>query len=123
MHRANPLLTFDDKPIPDELVPLVQPFEAARINRVVEKIIRCLFYRHQGKILLTNVCVSIDVDPLTERELALVQEEPVGSIGQKPTDFLYWFELGIRDCESSWLLLFFRDKHFRVQTGMNTDSH
>ena len=49
--RNEPLQLYDGGTVPTELMPLVQGFDAARINAVVDKITRCLHMHDTGNRL------------------------------------------------------------------------
>jgi hypothetical protein len=50
-HRLTPLKTFDGRILPAELIDLVLPFDASRINRVLVKIVRGLYYHHYRDVM------------------------------------------------------------------------
>jgi len=64
-HRSHPISLVSGDPLPDELVPYVLPFEAQRINRIVEKIVRCLYFKHFRSVLSPDSRISISTETLT----------------------------------------------------------
>jgi hypothetical protein len=111
-HKTQPLLTFENEVVPDELLPLAQPFKASRINAVVEKIIRCLHFSRTGAPLPLAATVDVSVAPLCEPDLRLLHEQRTGSVGHHD-EFVFRCEPRDRD-GSRWLLMFYGYHTFDV---------
>ncbi len=67
----------------EELVPYALPFNADRISRVVEKIVRCLYFKHFKSVLSPDSKVSIGTEQLTEKEIEKTVVEHKGFVGEK----------------------------------------
>jgi len=111
-HRVQPLRFYSGEQVPDDIVENTITFQADRINRVVGKIIRCLYFKHFNKPIPIDSKVQISTAPLTEYEQSLLYSNYKGIIGDKNRDFLYWF--GDDSKRMKWLLLFYEFKEFRV---------
>jgi hypothetical protein len=115
-HKSHPLRLVSGNLAPEELVPYTLPFNAERIERVVEKIVRCLYFKHFKSVLPPDSKVSIGTEPLTEKELEKTVSECKGSVGDKIDElFIYWFEQHEKSVNLDWILLFCAgSKHFRA---------
>lgn len=111
-HKQEPLRTFDDEVIADELVPLVQSFDASRINAVVEKIVRCLHFACTGTMLSPDASFAVDVAPLTTDNEQNLYDRRSGCVGDND-EFVFWHE-ALSDAASLWLLGFYRHHAFTV---------
>lgn len=122
-HKSHPLRLVSGNPAPDELVPYVLPFNADRISRVVEKIVRCLYFKHYKSVLSPDSKVSIGTEPLTEKEIEKTVIEHKGFVGEKIDElFIYWFGQNETKGNLDWILLFDAgSKHFRA-TIKNVES-
>lgn len=118
-HRIQPLRTFDNTVIPDELLPLVQLFEASRINSIVAKIVRCLHFSQTGIPLSRNAVINIDTAPLHETDLHLLSEGlRTGCVGNHE-EFVFWHKQ-INLSTWRWLLRFYEARSFNVQVHIPT---
>ena len=115
-HKSHPLKLVSGNLAPEELVPYALPFNAERIERVVEKIVRCLYFRHFKSVLSPDSKVSIGTEPLTEKELERTVIEHKGFVGEKIDElFIYWFGQHEKGVNFDWILLFHAgSKHFRA---------
>ena len=75
------LQTFDGQDVADELLPVVQPFDATRINAVVEKIVRCLHFFLSGTPLSPSARLDVDISPLSATDLRALFEKRTGYVG------------------------------------------
>ncbi|HSL84151.1 MAG TPA: hypothetical protein VLF66_15370 [Thermoanaerobaculia bacterium] len=108
-HAAkNPLELFGGGHLPPELLPLVQGFDAKRINRVVAKIVRCLYFHHKGEVL--DAGLEIDVSPLSEETWNRTMSEPLGEVGHD-REFVYREE---GESPTVWRLIFYEHHAFTV---------
>ncbi len=115
-HKSHPLRLDSGNLAPEELVPYALPFDAERIERVVEKIVRCLYFKHFKSVLSPNSKVSIGTESLTEKELERTVIEHKGFVGEKIDElFIYWFDQHEKGVNLDWILLFHGGtKHFRA---------
>lgn len=109
--RQNPLQLFGGGNLPPVLLPLVQGFDASRIVRVVEKIVRCLHLHHVGSVLAGNL--DVDVAPLSKRQWQEVFEERSGEVGHQ-NEFVYRFNTSESGAEI-WRLIFYEHHAFTVR--------
>lgn len=116
-HKTNPLRTFDGEILPAELLPLTQPFVVSRINAVVEKIIRCLYYSCGGVPMASSASFDISIAPFNESDFRLIRECRTGEVGQHD-EFVFRYEL-VSPQESRWLLLFYGCREFNVRVRFN----
>jgi len=114
-HKEKPMLAFDGKKIPHDTTPRLLALDANRINRVVEKIVRCLYYRELGNILPAGANFEITPEPISEEKLEKVILERKGVSGARKNSFLYWYEFDETEKKSEWILLFFLQVHFVVR--------
>lgn len=108
--RQNPLPLFGGGNLPPAFLPRVQGFDASRINRVVEKIVRCLHLRHVGKVLTGNL--HVNVAPLSTRQWQEVLDERSGEVGHH-NEFVYRFNISESGAEI-WRLIFYEHQAFTV---------
>ncbi len=113
--HIEPLQTFDDQVVAEELLPLVQPFDATRINAVVGKIVRCLHFSLSGAPLSPAVRLDIDISPLADADLQALFEKSSGQVGNH-REFIYRCEQ-INSVEWRWLLAFYGQHTFAVHAS------
>lgn len=107
-HEVEPVRMVDGSIIPDSLLHLAQPFSAERINRVVEKIIRCLHFHHTKERLPSSVEFKVSNLPHSAADGLLLREHATGQVGMNG-EFIYRSEV-IDMQRERWLLSFY-DKH------------
>lgn len=111
-HKTHPLRTFDNEVVADERLPLIQPFDVLRINAVVEKIVRCLYFSRTGTILPSSASFDVSLAPLSESDLRLFCKQCTGGVGHHD-EFVFWYvPVGHRG--SRWLLRFYGHRVFNV---------
>ena len=93
-------------PIPQDLIPLMQGFDAQRIASVIDKIIRCLHYHHLKEILNSSYSIEV-VPPVPLNQLGIKLPDPTGQVGHKG-EFIYWRFGHIDFNKVVWLLAFFQ---------------
>lgn len=88
-----------------EAVPLVV-WDGSRIKKVIEKIVRGLYYYHYKEILADRVDVSIDqVETLTMEKVEFLKRFPSNRVGD--CQFLYVFDRAKTESLASfWFLMF-----------------
>ena len=106
--ETKPLEFYDGNHVSEELLGLLQPFEASRVNDVLEKIIRSLHYHHFGERLMAPV--RIDIAPVDNSVWQLTHSDRTGQVGQKG-EFVYRFE-GKEDSSHVWTLIFYAQRLF-----------
>lgn len=106
--RHEPLQLFGGGTVPPELLPLVQAFNAARINAVVEKIVRCLHMHETGGRLLGNLAVS--VAPFSDTEWKTTLQQRTGEVGHD-NEFVYRYS---SEGAPIWRLIFYERHSFLV---------
>lgn len=114
--RQNSLQLFGGGNLPPALLPLVQGFEASRIKRVVEKIVRCLHLHHVGQVLTGNL--HVDVAPLSTGQWQEVFKERSGEVGHQ-NEFVYRFTTSESGAEI-WRLIFYELCAFTVHVRPET---
>ena len=114
--RHNPLQLFGGGNLPPALLPLVQGFEASRINRVVEKIVQCLYMHHFGKVLVGDL--NVDEAPLSKRQRQEVFEERSGEVGHQ-NELVYRFTTS-ESGAGIWRLIFYEHQAFTVHVRRAT---
>lgn len=107
-------------PLPQSMVPLLVAFEKDRINRIIDKIVRCLHFRHQRSQLRGRVTVEMTCPE--NKMLAATIAQPSGRVGHAD-EFLYRFEQKRADYVL-WCLVFYRCHIFLVHVlgGEDTES-
>ena len=111
-HDREPLRTFDGDVVGDDLLYLLQSFNASRINAVVEKIIRCLHFSSTGAPLRSTFSLRVDVAPLTTSETEDLYDRRTGCVGHHD-EFVFRYE-HISELSFRWLLGFYRHHTFAV---------
>lgn len=118
-HKSHPLEYDSGDSAPDELVPYLLPLEMNRINRVVEKIVRCLYFKHFKSVLSPNSKFLIDHDSLNLLDLEKINKEKInkrermGWVG-RAGEFIYWFGEEEEDGSVELMLLFYQVRDFRI---------
>lgn len=107
---SNPLQAYDGSVLPEELLCLVQPFEGNRINAVVEKIVRCLYYKHKSEVF--NETLEVNDAPMTESILKDILSTRSGEVGYSD-EFVYKYTDYTKG-QTLWRLVFYRSKEFTV---------
>ena len=112
-HKSHPLGYHSGDSVPDELVPYILPLEMNRINRVVEKIVRCLYFKHFKSVLSPNSKILISHDSLNPSDVEKINMKRMGWVG-RAGEFIYWFGEEREDGSVEWALLFYLLRHFRI---------
>ena len=113
-HMQEPLRTFEDEVLANELAPLAQLFSASRINAVVEKIVRCLYFLHYNATIAAETHIVVDTTPLTNADERLLYEHRTGCVGHYD-EFVYHHET-TSEGTPRWLLGFYHHHTFTVKT-------
>jgi hypothetical protein len=113
-HTAEPLEMLDGRRLTDTEVENVIGLDMARVNAVIEKIVRCLHFHHGGSPLPKDTAMEIAMDGTTRQEFDLAVEQPTGYIGPRGIEFSYHRRAGARPGWWDWFLVFYRHRHFRV---------
>lgn len=116
-HRQEPLRTPAGDLVTDDLLPRLQPFDASRVNAVVEKIVRCLHFFILGVPLPVGAQVQITVADLTEDEMRELRDTPTGQVGHEG-EFVFRRQQ-TDDHEARWLLAFYEQCRFAVHVRAN----
>jgi hypothetical protein len=110
--KTHDFYSYNGNPIPQNLIPLIQGFEAKRIVSVIDKIIRCLHYHHFDELL--NITYSIEVlPPVPLNQLDLKLPVPTGQVGYNG-EFVYWRLDHNNPNQTVWLLSFYQHHSFGV---------
>ena len=112
-HREEPIRFANNVVIPDELIPLAQPFSVRRIAGVVEKMIRCLHFRETRAPMPSSTRFDVSDAPLNAIDFRKLYEEPTGSVGDNGEFFYHREDIGPK--RARWLLGFYRMQTFDVQ--------
>lgn len=108
-----PLLFDDGTPLSDELIPYVQGFEMDRINTVLEKIVKCLYFHHFKGCFDGEVEVDSSCDMPKNKIVEIISKGSSGQVGFK-NEFLYGFNEVVSG-DLVWLLVFFEYHYFVVR--------
>lgn len=114
-HKTDPIKAFDGAVLPDEQLPLVQPFTASRISAVVEKIVRCLHFVQSGNVLSPVAKCDVSVAPLSDEEHRSLYDERSGEVGHHD-EFVFRVD-SIGEGSTQWLLGFYRFHTFTVRVS------
>jgi hypothetical protein len=100
----------DGTPLPRDMVPFLIAFDRARISRVVDKIVRCLYFHHQKHRLRGQVSVEMMCPEDSVLDATITQ--PSGRVGLA-NEFLYRF---VEKCHghTMWYLIFYGCHVFTV---------
>lgn len=111
-HRQNPIRFDNNDIIPDELLPLAQPFSVRRIAGVVEKMIRCLHFRETAIPMAASATFDVSNADLSVSDKKRLYEEPTGFVGDNG-EFFYRRE-NSGEGRVRWLLGFYGMQTFDV---------
>ena len=111
-HKTSPLEFTDGTRLTDEQVAQTLVLEKSRIDRVIEKIVRCLHYRFYGAILPAEFIIEVSLESPQEYEHQLAQ--PCGVIGNH-REFTFWYDRQAEASSSHWLLWFYEDQLFKAE--------
>lgn len=112
LHRQDPIRFDNNVIIPDELIPLAQPFSVKRIAGVVKKMIRCLHFRETQKPLSASATFDVSNATLSMSDAWKFYEEPTGFVGDNGEFFYRREDAGTRG--TRWLLGFYSMQTFDV---------
>jgi len=105
-HKSHPLKFVSGDLIPEERVRYAMLINKERIDRVVEKIVRCLYFKHFNSVLSPDLKVSVETELLKD-ELEKTIKEHKGFVGNKMDAlFIYWFGQHENGVNIKWILLF-----------------
>ncbi len=108
------MIRFEDgTPVPEKMLPYMQPFEVKRINAVLEKIIKCLYNYHFNSIYDCEMLVE-EAD-ISHKDIELTISQPSGKVGFNQ-EFLYRFK-ELSTGQFAWWLVFFRCRAFTLHAS------
>lgn len=111
-HQREPVRFANNVIIPDDLIPLAQPFSVRRIAGLVEKMVRCLHF-HETEVPLSNTAhIEVSNAPLGEADAHALYSTPTGLVGDN--DEFYYLREVLDNERSRWLLGFYRAHTFEV---------
>ncbi len=111
--RSNPIELYGGGELPNELLPYLRPFDAKRINSVIEKIVKCLHFHHFERRFEGEL--RIVISDLLEQVRHSILNQPSGKVGYN-NEFVYQYK--ILDSRSNmWLLIFFERHEFTIRTN------
>ena len=94
--------------------------DADRINRVVSKIVRGLYFHHYNKPMPPNVELNVSDAPIDFEILKKIIIARKGMVGEEG-EFIYWFQFVDESIfHSRWALLFYLKNHLTVGTMIRT---
>lgn len=109
--ESHPLWLYNGGIAPKEWLPIVQPFDTDRVNAVVEKIVRCLYFHHFGAPL--EVVVKVDPSPLSDETWRQTFDNRSGEVGHNK-EFVYRFQHNEYN-KTIWRLIFYEHHAFTVR--------
>ena len=112
-HRQDPIRGPAGDLVTDDLLPRLQPFDASRVNGVVEKIVRCLHFFLFGGSLPIAAEVQVALADLTEDEMREFHDTSTGQVGQEGEFVFRRQQLDNHDAR--WLLAFYEQCRFAVR--------
>lgn len=117
-HAVHPLQTDGGDPVADEDVNCSMILDASRINRIAEKIVRCLYFHHHNALLPQGLCFQFSLAPLSDLKLEKVIRERHGLVGGEKGEFIYWYHFDDHArFISEWVLLFYLQNCITVTTS------
>jgi hypothetical protein len=111
-HKTSPLEFIDGTPLTDEQIEQTLSLEKSRIDRVVEKIVRCLYHHCTDAVLPGEIKADISLVALKDHVDQLA--EPCGTIGNH-REFVFWYDGLAEVLGSTWLLLFYEAQLFKAE--------
>ncbi len=111
-HKATPLVFADGTPLTDEQAAQTVGLEKRRIDRVIDKIVRCLYYHFAGSVLPRQVLTDVSMEYVGDYLIQLA--EPRGRIGNH-REFTFWYDQLSATDQSYWLLWFYERPLFKVR--------
>jgi hypothetical protein len=115
-HQREPVRFANNAIIPDELIPLVQPFSVARVAGLVGKMVRCLHFHEADVPLPKGARFEVSNSPLGEMDALALYETPTGLVGHN-SEFYYFREV-LNNERSRWLLGFYRVHTFEIDVSL-----
>ncbi len=92
--------------------------DVSRINRIAEKIVRCLYFHHHNAPFPQRLSFKSSPAPLSDLKLEKVIRERSGLVGGKQGEFIYWYHFDDHArFISEWVLLFYLQNYITVTTG------
>jgi hypothetical protein len=112
-HKIEPILTYDGTPLADKYLDRIIVFDLERINLVVEKIVRCLFFYHFGRIMPTESKIETHEEHDLEIKISVITNRK-GMVGREDGEFVYSFTYSHDHKIYQWFLLFYLERLFVV---------
>ena len=120
-HAKTPLKTYDNEIVPDELLYRCYMVDAERIDKVVRKIVRGLYFHHFSEPLPSNVDISLLFEPINIDILKSIIIARKGMVGGKDGEFIYWFKFDDKEPSfSRWVLFFYLQNYLKVETKLKS---
>ena len=118
-HSKVPLITYDNKIFPDELIERCYMVDAERINRVACKIVKGLYFHHYSEPLPANLEFTVSDEPIHTDILNKIIIDCKGEVGGKDREFIYWFKFDENEFYfSKWVLIFYHKNYLRIETRL-----
>ena len=112
-HQSEPLRYPDGGRVADEMLPLLRAVDATRVNAVVEKIVRCLYFACTATVLSRGATITCKPADLEDAETLVLYAERTGEVGHND-EFVFRRETdGSRG--ERWLLAFYRQCVFAAR--------
>jgi hypothetical protein len=110
-NKRIPLVFNDGTPLTAEQAAHTIGLDKHRIDSVIDKVVRCLYYRFAGSVLPRQIVtdVSMEYPGHYEHQLA----EPCGTIGTH-REFIFWYDRSSVVLGSYWLLWFYESRLFKA---------
>ena len=120
-HAKNPLKTYDNRIVSNELLSRCYMVDAARIERVACKIVRGLYFNHFSKPLPNNVALTVSNELIDLDILVNIIKARKGMVGGEDGEFVYWLKFDdSKPYFSRWVLFFYLHNYLKVETKIKS---
>lgn len=120
-HANNPLKTYDNEIVPNELLHRCYVVAAERIEKVACKIVKGLYFHHFLKPLPREVGLTVSFEPIPLEILINIIKARKGLVGGDDGEFIYWFKFDdVEPYFSRWVLFFYLQNYLRVETKLKS---
>lgn len=110
-HKTSPLVFADGTPLTDEQVAQTVHVVKSRIDRVIDKIVRCLYFHFTGLVLPGQITTAVSMEHVGGFLPQL--SHPRGKLGNH-REFAFWYSELSATPRDYWLLWFYEARLFKA---------
>lgn len=113
-HKTSPLVFADGTPLTDEQAAQTLPLVKSRVDRVIDKMVRCLYFHFSGLVLPERITTVASMEYVSDHLDQL--SNPRGKLGNH-NEFAFWYSELSATPGTFWLLWFYETQLFKAVLG------